>query len=152
MLLQIFADHVADQNEYPGETNMNAYLICSAILVIVYFLLAFNVSLTRGAPRSASGRASNPSGRLNKAIRAHGNAAEYIPIFVLLFLYFLNTGASGWITWVVVIVTICRVLHPIAMFLSPDLNRAYPLRFVTSLGTYLGGLALGGAMLMRALM
>ena len=131
---------------------MNIYLICSAILVIVYFLLAFNVSLTRGSTRIGIGSGDQPSGRLNKAIRAHGNAAEYIPIFVVLFLYFLTSGASGWITWVVVIVTICRVLHPVAMFMSPDLNKAYPLRFITSLGTYLGGLALGGALLMRALM
>jgi uncharacterized membrane protein YecN with MAPEG domain len=131
---------------------MNAYLICSAILVILYFLLAFNVSLTRQATKTGIGPGPDLSGRLNKAVRAHGNAAEYIPIFVLLFLYFLTTGASGWITWVVVIVTICRVLHPVAIFLSPDLNKGYPLRFITSFGTYVGGLALGGALLMRALM
>ncbi len=131
---------------------MNAYLICSAILVLVYFLLAFNVSLTRGSMQVGIGSGDNPSGRLNKAIRAHGNAAEFIPIFVLLFLYFLSTGASGWITWVIIGVTVCRVLHPVSIFLSPDLNKAYPLRFVTSVGTYLGGLALGVALLMRALM
>lgn len=131
---------------------MNTYLICSAVLVIVYFLLAFNVSLTRGSTKTGIGSGDQPSGRLNKAIRAHGNAAEYIPILVLLFLYFLSTGASGWITWVVIGVTVCRVLHPIAMFLSPDLNKAYPLRFITSLGTYLGGLALGVALLMRAVL
>ena len=131
---------------------MNTYLVCSAILVLVYFLLAFNVSLTRGATKTGIGSGDDPSGRLNKAIRAHGNAAEYIPIFVLLFFYFLNSGASGWITWVVIGVTACRVLHPIAMFMSPDLNKAYPPRFVASLGTYLGGLALGVALLMRAVM
>jgi hypothetical protein len=74
---------------------MNACLICSAILVIVYFLLAFNVSLTRGATKTGIGSGEHLSARLNKA---------YAP------------------------------------------------RFIASLGTYLGGLALGGAMLMRALM
>jgi hypothetical protein len=130
---------------------MNTYLICSAILVLVYFLLAFNVSLTRGATKTGIGSGDHPSGRLNKAIRAHGNASEYIPIFVLLFLYFLSAGASGWITWVVIGVTICRILHPISMFMSPDLNKAYPPRFIASAGTYVGGLALGVALLMRAL-
>ena len=130
---------------------MRTYLVCSAILVLVYFLLAFNVSLTRGSTKTGIGTGNDLSGRLNKAIRAHGNAAEYVPIFVLLFLYFLSTGAGGWITWVVIGVTACRVLHPIAMFMSPDLNRAYPPRFVASLGTYLGGLALGVALLMHAL-
>jgi uncharacterized membrane protein YecN with MAPEG domain len=129
---------------------MNAYLTCSAILVIVYFLLAFNVSLTRGSTKIGSGM-DEPQGKLNRAIRAHGNAAEYIPILVLLFLYFLSTGASGWITWVVIGVTACRVLHPISMFISPDLNRAYAPRFIASAGTYVGGLALGVALLMRAL-
>lgn len=128
---------------------MNTYLTCSAILVIVYFLLAFNVSLTRGSTKIGIGT-DTPSGRLNKAIRAHGNASEYIPIFVLLFLYFGFVNARGWIEWVVIGVTACRVLHPIAMFLSPDLNKAYAPRFVASLGTYLGGLALGVALLMEA--
>jgi uncharacterized membrane protein YecN with MAPEG domain len=129
---------------------MNTYLICSAILVIVYFLLAFNVSLARGSTKIGIGT-DEPQGKLNRAIRAHGNAAEYIPILVLLFLYFLSTGASGWITWVVIGVTACRVLHPISMFISPDLNRAYAPRFIASAGTYVGGLALGVALLMRAL-
>lgn len=129
---------------------MNAFLICSAILVLAYFLLAFNVSLARGRSKMGIGTDS-PSGRLNRAIRAHGNASEYIPIFVILFLYFLSSGASGWITSVAIGVTVCRVLHPISIFLSPDLNKAYPLRFIASLGTYLGGLALGVALLMRVM-
>ncbi len=127
------------------------YLLCSAILVIVYFLLALNVSMTRRRTRIGIGT-DEPSGPLNKAIRAHGNASEYIPIFVALFLYFLTTGAGGWITWVVVGVTICRVLHAIGMLTSPDLNKSSTLRFIGSLGTYVGGLALGVALVMRPLL
>ncbi len=131
---------------------MSVYLICSGILVIVYFLLANNVSLTRVRTNVGFGTDSDPMSPLNRAIRAHGNASEYIPLFVALFLYFLVSGASGWIGWVVVIVTICRVLHPISIFIAPDLNGRHPLRFVSAVGTYLGGLALGVALLMRALM
>jgi uncharacterized protein len=127
------------------------YLLCSAILVIFYFLLALNVSMTRSRMKVGIGTGDSPSGPLNRAIRAHGNASEYIPIFVVLFLYFLTTGASGWITWVVVGVTICRVLHAMSMFMAPDLNSVYALRFVASLGTYVGGLALGVALLLRVL-
>jgi hypothetical protein len=130
---------------------MNVYLLCSAILVIVYFLLANNVSRIRVNEKVGFGIGAEPSGSLNRAIRAHGNSAEYTPIFVVLFLYFLATGASGWITWVVVVVTLCRVLHPISIFLAPDLNGIYPPRFVAAVGTYLGGLALGVALLLRAL-
>jgi len=131
---------------------MNVYLICSGILVIVYFLLANNVSMTRVRTKVGFGTDSDPSSSLNRAIRAHGNASEYIPLFVVLFLYFLTSGASGWITWVVIIVTICRILHPLSIFIAADLNGRHPLRFISAVGTYLGGLALGAALLMRAFM
>jgi uncharacterized protein len=130
---------------------MNVYLICSAVLVILYFLLALHVSMTRGRTKTGIGTGDDPNGPLNKAVRAHGNAAEFVPIFVALFLYFLLSGAGGWITWVVVIVTVSRVLHAFGMLLTPSFNRSpHPLRAVGALGTYAGGLALGVALLMRA--
>ena len=132
---------------------MNAYLICSAILVILYFALSVHVSMTRGRTKTGIGTGNDPSGPLSKAVRAHGNAAEYVPIFVALFLYFLMSGASGWITWVVVIVTISRVLHAMGMLMTANFNGPpHPLRAVGAMGTYLGGFALGIALLMRALM
>ena len=73
---------------------MNAYLLCSAILVIVYFLLANNVSRIRFNSKVGFGLGDDPTGPLNRAIRAHGNSAEYTPIFLVLFLYFLSSGAS----------------------------------------------------------
>lgn len=130
---------------------MNIILLCSAILVIVYFLLANNVSRVRRTSHLGFGMADEPSGPLNRAIRAHGNSAEYTPIFLVLFFYFLSVGAGGWITWVVVVVTFCRVLHPISILIAPDLNAIYPPRFVAAVGTYLAGLVLGVALLMRAL-
>ena len=129
---------------------MSVYLFCSALLVMLYFLLAFNVSMNRMRARTGVGGGSDPSGLLNKSIRAHGNAAEYIPLFVLLFLYFGFAGAASWIRWVVVVVTACRLLHPVSLYLSADLNKAQPLRFLSSVGTYAGGLTLGVAMLLRA--
>jgi uncharacterized membrane protein YecN with MAPEG domain len=86
-------------------------------------------------------------------VRAHGNAAEYIPIFVALFLYFLLSGAGGWITWVVIGVTVSRVLHALGMLMTADFNGPpHPLRSIGALGTYIGGFALGVALLMRALL
>ena len=132
---------------------MNAYLICSAILVILYFALSLHVSMTRGRTKTGIGTGNDPSGPLSKAVRAHGNAAEYAPVFVALFLYFLMSGASGWITWVVVIVTISRVLHAMGMLMTANFNSPpHPLRAVGAMGTYLGGFALGIALLMRALL
>ena len=132
---------------------MDAYLICSAILVILYFVLSLYVSMMRGRTKTGIGTGTDPSGPLNKAVRAHGNAAEYVPIFVALFLYFLMSGAGGWITWVVVIVTICRVLHALGMLMTTNFNAPpHPLRAIGATGTYLGGFALGIALLMRAVL
>lgn len=132
---------------------MNVYLICSAILVIFYFALALNVSLTRMRTQTGIGPGRDPDGPMNKACRAHGNAAEYTPIFVALFLYFLMSGAGGWITWVVVGVTVCRILHSMGMFMTTTFNaRPHPLRAIGTMGTYIGGFLLGAALLMRAVL
>jgi uncharacterized membrane protein YecN with MAPEG domain len=86
-------------------------------------------------------------------VRAHGNAAEYTPLFVALFLYFLMSGAGGWIVWVAVVVTVCRVLHAFGMLMTKSFaGPPHPLRAVGSLGTYIGGLAFGAALLLRALL
>jgi uncharacterized membrane protein YecN with MAPEG domain len=129
------------------------FLVCSAVLVILYFVLALNVSLTRRRTRTGIGAGDDPAGPMNKAVRAHGNAAEYVPIFVALFLYFLLAGAGGWIEWVAIIVTVCRVLHALGMLMTQSFNRPpHPLRAVGALGTYVGGLMLGIALFMAALM
>ncbi|HZF16821.1 MAG TPA: MAPEG family protein [Steroidobacteraceae bacterium] len=131
-------------------THMNVYLICSAILVLMYFALALNVSLTRGRVKIGIGSGPDPSGPLNKAVRTHGNAGEFIPIFVTLFLFFLITGAGGWIDWVVVIATASRILHAIGMLATTNFNQGpHILRAIGALGTYLSGVALGIALLMR---
>jgi len=129
---------------------MNVYLVCSAILVLMYFALALNVSLTRGRVKIGIGSGPDPSGPLNKAVRTHGNAGEFIPIFVALFLYFLLVGVGGWVTWVAIVATASRVLHAMGMLATTDFNRGpHALRAVGAMGTYLSGVALGIALLMR---
>lgn len=128
---------------------MNVFLICSAILVILYFALALNVSLTRGRTKTGIGSGDDPDGPLNKAVRAHGNAAEYTPLFVALFLAFLLMGASPWVVWVAIGVTVARVLHALGMLMTKSFRGPpHPLRAVGTLGTYLGGFALGVALLL----
>ncbi len=130
---------------------MIVYLLCSGLLVILYFALAFNVSRLRGRTKTGIGSGADPSGPLGRAVRAHGNAAEYVPLFVALFLYFSLSAPSGWIPWVVAIATIARVLHAAGMLMTRTFDGPpHPLRAVGALGTYLGGLALGVALLLRA--
>jgi uncharacterized membrane protein YecN with MAPEG domain len=47
--------------------------------------------------RKRKNKESVSENQLNKAIRAHGNASEYIPLFIVLFLYFSISGASIWV-------------------------------------------------------
>jgi uncharacterized protein len=130
---------------------MQIYLACSGVLVLLYFALSVNVSRLRGKTKTGIGSGADPSGPLNKAVRAHGNAAEYVPLFVALFLYFAMSAPSGWIAWMVVIVTISRVLHAAGMLLTRTFDAPpHPLRGIGGLGTYVGGFALGVALLMRA--
>ena len=129
------------------------YLICTGVLVILYFALALNVSRMRGATKTGIGSGEDPSGPLNKAVRAHGNAAEYIPIFVALFLYLLLSGTGGWLEWVAVIITVSRILQAMGLLMTTTFNAPpHPLRAIGSLGTYIGGFILGTMLIVRAVM
>ncbi|MDV3241973.1 MAG: MAPEG family protein [Methylocaldum sp.] len=110
--------------------------------------MSVHVSGRQGASKTLIGMDADPSSPLNKAIRAHGNAAEYVPLLIVLFLYFNTVGAGAWVEWTVVALTLCRVLHAAGMLMSADLNRPHPLRIIGALGTYLGGFALGIALLL----
>jgi uncharacterized protein len=131
---------------------MLVYLVCSGVLVLLYFALGLNVSRLRGQTQTGIGTGADPSGPLNKAVRAHGNAAEYVPIFVALFLYFSLSAPASWLAWVAVIVTVCRVLHAAGMLMTSTFNAPpHPLRAIGAGGTYLGGLLLGVSLLLQAL-
>src|SRR5262245_34988617 len=141
----------ASRHEAISKGNQMIYLVCSGILVILFAFLSLQVSMTRGRTQTGIGPGDDPSGPLSKAVRAQGNAAEYIPLFVALFLYFMTSVAGAWITWVVVIVTICRVRHAAGMLMTRSFNaKPHPLRAIGALGTYVGAIALGIALLMRA--
>lgn len=123
-------------------TNMT--LLCTALLVILYAALSMNVSGMRLKRRRNAGVT---EADLTKAIRAHGNASEYIPLFVALLLY-LNTVRPGtFLTAVAIVVLVCRVSHAAGMFLIPTVNDRHPLRFIGASGTYVCLFALGGALL-----
>jgi uncharacterized protein len=133
---------------------MNIILLCTAVLVIFYFALSLNVSLTRGRTKTGIGPGDDPDGPMSKAVRAQGNAAEYVPLFVALFVYLLLSGSGGWfVVTTVVIITIARILHALGMLMTSTFRaKPHPLRGIGALGTYFGGFALGVVLLLRALL
>jgi len=119
-------------------------LASCAVMVLWYAVLSFNVSLNRGR-RRGDGPGSEPG--LTKAIRAHGNASEYIPIFLVLLLY-LNATVPGLLLAVVAVVaTVSRLSHGTGMLRAADVTQAHPLRAIGALGTYLCLFTLGGMLL-----
>ena len=126
---------------------MTTAIICTAILAALLFLLGFNVSLKRGATGRAGGSQlpTDPASRLLIAIRAHGNAAEYIPTFAVLFLL-VGARTHAWIAIPLILgATASRLMHAYAMLTAPSLAAGVPARLVGALGTYLFGVALAVA-------
>ena len=124
----------------------NPVVLCVAILVLFYGALGFNVSRMRRKRRSD---AAVTEAALTKAIRAHGNASEYIPLFVAGLLYLNTTSPGFFVTGLAVAVLICRLLHAAGTLLAPSVGERHPLKFVGALGTYFCLFALGGALLLQ---
>jgi len=126
---------------------MRVAVFCAGLLGLLVFGLGLMVSLTRTNSRTNFGYAADPTDRLYKLVRAHGNAAEYAPMLGVLMLFIGARNPGTWLVWVFVAATISRYLHALGMILSQSLDRPDPLRFVGALGTYVTGIVLAFAAL-----
>lgn len=125
---------------------MNLYLLCAAILVLLYFWLSLNVSRVRGIGRKSNERKEI---LLAKAVRAHGNASEYIPLFVLVFLFYRES--TSWIPLILaVIATAGRISHAIGMLTAEHATQKNPMRYMGALATYIGLVGFGLVFLIDA--
>ena len=89
-----------------------------AILALLYAVLGLQVSRLRRGNRVLFG--DGDSRELRSAIRAHANFAEYVPIIVLMvaLLEMSGTPASR-IHWLMGLLLIARLLHPLGMYVGP---------------------------------
>jgi len=124
---------------------MTVAVWCTGLLGLLVFGLGLAVSATRGSTGRNFGYMADPTDRLHKLVRAHGNATEYAPMLAVLILYLGAHNPGTWLMWTFAIATICRYLHALGMILSKSLDSADPLRFVGALGTYVTGLILAFA-------
>jgi hypothetical protein len=89
----------------------------AAILTLILMALAINVTLHRRKLRVGLGDGSNPV--MLRTVRMHGNAAEYIPIAVLLMLvYELNGGSHTTLHVGGCALILGRVLHAAGLWRS----------------------------------
>lgn len=123
---------------------MTIALVCTAVLALMLFLLGFNVSRMRGvrAKEGGSQLPTDPSDLLFIAIRAHGNASEYVPTLLVLFLLLGWLAPSWWSALLIVGATASRVLHAVAMLRSRSMASEVAPRMIGAVGTYVFGAAL----------
>ena len=126
---------------------MEAALVCVALLGILLFGLGFTVSITRGRTNTAAGSSGDPTDRLHKLVRAHGNTSEYVAMLAVLILILGTREPSTWSVVSMVGATASRYLLAAGIILSPTMEKPHPLRFLGALGTYVFGLALCGSLL-----
>jgi uncharacterized membrane protein YecN with MAPEG domain len=129
---------------------MSIYLICIALLGLLCLGLGFNVSLNRAKSATLYGGEPDPESKLYKAQRAHGNTIEYAPILAVMIFALGQSHQPDWVLWSMVAVTFFRYLFVLGILLPATMDKANPLRFVGSLGTYLSGLSLVVALFLLA--
>ena len=130
---------------------MNIPLICIGILGLLTIGLGLGVSLNRRSSKRSVGVPDDPTSKLLKYSRAHGNTVEYAPMLALLIWILAETGASGWVHWVMLGATVSRVLIVAGLVLPASLNTLpNPARFYGALGTYVFGLTLAVLVLIQS--
>jgi uncharacterized membrane protein YecN with MAPEG domain len=118
-------------------------IICVALLGSLLFVLGANVTRHR-AIRGDTGNQmpTDPADRMFIAIRAHGNAAEYVPTLCVLILVCATISDGWWVDALAIAAVVVRYSHAIGMLTTKTMASHGPLRDVGALGTYLTGLAL----------
>jgi len=121
---------------------VNIAVICTALLGVLLFGLGLYVSILRFRLGQNIGHNPNPVHPLHRAVRAHGNTAEYVPFLGLLFLWFAARPAPIGFEVTIAIATGARYLLVAGLLWGKSLEKPNPARFLGALLTYLCGLAL----------
>ena len=123
---------------------MTTAIIGTAILAAMLLVLGLNVSRMRGVTGKTGGShfPSDPASGLLKAIRAHGNAAEYVPTLIVLFLLVGARSPAAVAIPLIAGATTARLVHAYGLITSPSLAMPTTSRLIGALGTYLFGIGL----------
>ena len=118
-------------------------IVSMALMGILLFLLGANVTRQRAMRGGGNQAPTDPTDPLLIAIRAHGNAAEYIPTMIVLVLVCSALSDSWWVDALAVAALVVRTVHAAGMLTSKTLATHGPLRDAGAVGTYLVGITLG---------
>jgi uncharacterized membrane protein YecN with MAPEG domain len=130
---------------------MTTAIVCSAILAGSIFVLGFNVSRMRGVVGpDGNQQPTDPADRLLIAQRAHGNASEYVPSLIAMFLLVGWLAPTPWALTLIVGATVSRIAHAYLMLTAPSLAEEFLRRTIASMGTYAFGLLLAVTVVVAA--
>lgn len=124
---------------------MTVAVVSVAVMAAMLFLLGLNVSLVRGKTNVIAGVEDDPTSAVNKAVRAHGNNAEWVPILAVLSLYLGMNEPAMWVEIVIALCAASRVVAAIGFITCKSLDQINPLKAIGAMTTYVGGLALAVA-------
>ena len=132
---------------------MAVALLSVGLLGLLVFFLGANVSRLRQSVTVTQHEAeADPRSALRKAIRAHGNCIEYVPMLSLMIL------ALGlrlpllpwWIAALMLAAVASRYIHAIGILTGGSVYDANTLKRIGAAGTYLTGLILSIILIVRA--
>jgi uncharacterized membrane protein YecN with MAPEG domain len=121
---------------------MTVAIVCTSLLAIMLFALGANVSRVRATAGDAGQFPVDPRQPLLKAIRAHGNAAEYVPTLALLMLLGADRSPSTLLSMTCIVATTARFTHAWALLRTRTLAQNTAARTIGAAGTYLSGIVL----------
>lgn len=116
-----------------------------ALMGILLFVLGANVTRFRVQRGKTGGtqQPTSPDDPMLVAIRAHGNASEYVPTLAVLLLVTSFFVDGWWLDTLAVAAVVARYLHGVGMLASGSLARRSPFKEAGALLTYATGIALG---------
>lgn len=129
-------------------------LLSVGLLGLLVFLLGLNVSRERRSVTVTQHEAeANPESNLRKAIRAHGNCIEYVPMLSLMILALgLRLPMLPW--WIAALMlgaVASRYAHAFGILTGGSIYSANVLKRIGAGGTYVTGLILSLVLVIRAI-
>ena len=121
---------------------MTTAVLCVVAMALLIFVLGFWVSIQRGRTNVITGIQTDPTSGLNKAVRAHGNAAEFVPVLAILTLYLGTQDVAAWVGWAMIVAVVSRYLTVIGFLTCKTLEKPHVLKALGALGTYVAGIAM----------
>lgn len=129
-------------------------LLSVGLLGLLVFLLGANVSRERRSVTVTQHEAeADPNSALRKAIRAHGNCIEYVPMLSLMILAIglaIPMLMSWWIAALMLAAVASRYVHALGILTGGSVYEANTLKRIGAAGTYLTGIVLSVILIVRA--